>query len=277
MRKVSNIISLFRKELAPTFNDREVVNWAYLCIENLLGYNRSEFIINQNQIIDADTLDKLFLIINKLKIDMPIQYILGKTNFYGLDFKINKNCLIPRPETEGLVSWILKEEFSTVVDIGTGSGCIAICLAKNSNAIVSGIDVCKNVLKLAKINSISNDVDVLFYEKDIFQVEYLSKGDIIVSNPPYVLNSEKKYMRPNVLNYEPELAVFVPNETPLIFYDKIIAIASKSLNKGGKLFFEINERFSKEIFNTLVSYGFVDIRLKKDINDKDRMIKAIWK
>ena len=277
MEKVSNIIPYFRKELSAIFNDREVLNWAYLSIEYLLGYNRSECIIHSEKSIDIRVSDKLKNIITDLKTNKPFQYILGETYFYGLKIIINMHTLIPRPETEELVEWVLKENFNSALDIGTGSGCIAIALAKYSNADVSAIDISEQALKVAKENEILNSVQVNWSQQDILEVKSLAKVDLFVSNPPYVLNSEKERMQKNILEYEPHLALFVPDNDPLIFYKKIADIATESLNAGGKLFFEINEYFANELITILTQIGFVDIQLKKDINDRDRMIKATWK
>ena len=277
MEKVSNIIPYFRKELSAIFKDREVLNWAYLSIEYLLGYNRSECIIHSEKSIDIRVSDKLKNIITDLKTNKPFQYILGETYFYGLKIIINMHTLIPRPETEELVEWVLKENFNSALDIGTGSGCIAIALAKYSNADVSAIDISEQALKVAKENEILNSVQVNWSQQDILEVKSLAKVDLFVSNPPYVLNSEKERMQKSILEYEPHLALFVPDNDPLIFYKKIADIATESLTAGGKLFFEINEYFANELIAILTQIGFVDIQLKKDINDRDRMIKATWK
>lgn len=277
MEKVSNIIPYFRKELSVIFNDREVLNWAYLSIEYLLGYNRSECIIHSDKSIDIRVSDKLKNIITDLKTNKPVQYILGETYFYGLKIILNMHTLIPRPETEELVDWVLEENFNSALDIGTGSGCIAIALAKYSNADVSAIDISEQALKVAKENEILNSVQVNWSQQDILEAQSLAKVDLFVSNPPYVLNSEKERMQKNILEYEPHLALFVPDNDPLIFYKKIADIATESLTAGGKLFFEINEYFADELIAILTQIGFVDIQLKKDINDRDRMIKATWK
>ncbi len=267
----------FQKELGVIFGDREALNWAYLSIEHLLGYSRSDCILNANEYVDLDILDKLKDIVIDLKSNKPIQYIIGETNFYGLQFTVNSHVLIPRPETEELVAWALESNFNSVLDIGTGSGCIAITLAKNSNAKIYAVDISKHALFIAKENMIKNKVNINFIHQDIFNNKPMPKVDLIISNPPYVLNSEKIYMQNNILDFEPHNALFVPDDNPLIFYKKIINIAKESLFSGGKIFFEVNEKFANEITMMLDYSGFVDIKLKKDINDKDRMIKAIWK
>ena len=277
MEKVSNIIPYFRKELNHLAHDREILSWAYLSIESLLGFNRSDCIIYEKEIVNRQMVNKFKHIVMNLKLKMPLQYILGETTFCNFKLKVNKHALIPRPETEELVDWILEEDFKSALDIGTGSGCIAIALARYSNATVSAIDFSIDALELAKENALSHNVKVMFTKQDVFQLASVERVDLIVSNPPYVLNSEKDKMDLNVLNYEPHSALFVPDEDPLIFYKHIINLSSKSLTSEGKLFFEINENFSNELINILGQTGFVDIELKKDINDKDRMVKAIWK
>jgi len=277
MEKVSNILPFFKRELLGFAEQREITSWAYITINHLLGYNRSDCIINANQELSSGMVTEIHQIIKDLKINKPIQYILGKTEFYGLEFKVNKHTLIPRPETEELVDWILQEDFESAIDIGTGSGCISISLAKNSRAKISAMDVSVEALKIARENAQNNQEMIDFIQQDIFKLDTLPKVDLIVSNPPYVLNSEKLKMKDNVIEFEPSSAVFVEDEDPLIFYKKISELAFMSLNDNGKLFFEINEQFGNEIVSMLSHIGFVDIELKKDANSKDRMIKSVKK
>lgn len=220
----------------------------------------------------------------RLKIHEPIQYIIGETEFYGLPFKVNKHTLIPRPETEELVEWIYSEfsnQQSTInnqqfLDIGTGSGCIAISLAKYlPNSKVSALDISEEALKIARENAETNKVEVDFFQKDILAAETLPKKyDVIISNPPYVRELEKKQMQQNVLKHEPESALYVGNEDPLLFYRTISHLAKKHLNPEGKLFFEINEYLADELTALLEDEGFKNIQVKKDIFGKDRMIKC---
>ena len=277
MEKVSNILSYFREELSAVADECEITSWYYISMEYLLVYNRSDCIINSNQVLNKSQLSKIKQIVAELKTHKPIQYILGKTEFYGLKIKVNEHTLIPRPETEQLVDWILKENFVAALDIGTGSGCIPIALAKNTDAKVLAIDVSEDALLIAEENAKNNEVEIDFIHQDILQTNSLQKVDLIVSNPPYVLESEKEKMQENVLDYEPELALFVEDKNPLIFYKKIARLAINFLNENGKLFFEINAKFGKETIEMLADIGFVNIELKKDMNDKDRMIKAIKK
>jgi release factor glutamine methyltransferase len=277
MEKVSNILSYFKKELSSVADEREITSCYYISMEYLLVYNRSDCIINSHQVLNKSQLSKIKQIVAELKTHKPIQYILGKTEFYGLKIKVNEHTLIPRPETEQLVDWILKENFVAALDIGTGSGCIPIALAKHTDAKVLAIDVSEDALLIAEENAKDNEVEIDFIHQDILQTNSLQKVDLIVSNPPYVLESEKGKMQENVLDYEPELALFVKDKNPLIFYKKIASLAFNFLNENGKLFFEINAKFGKETIEMLVDIGFVNIELKKDMNDKDRMIKAIKK
>ena len=277
MEKVSNILSYFKEELSAVADEGEITSWYYISMEYLLVYNRSDCIINSNQVLNKSQLSKIKQIVAELKTNKPIQYILGKTEFYGLKIKVNEHTLIPRPETEQLVDWILKENFVVALDIGTGSGCIPIALAKHTDAKVLAIDVSEDALLIAEENAKDNEVEIDFIHQDILQTNSLQKVDLIVSNPPYVLESEKEKMQENVLDYEPELALFVEDKNPLIFYKKIASLAFNFLNENGKLFFEINAKFGKETIEMLVDIGFVNIELKKDMNDKDRMIKAIKK
>ena len=184
MEKVSNIIPYFIKQLSGIADEREIISWGYFSIEHCLGYNRSDCIIYSNKDITTEVLDKIKQIVSDLKTKKPLQYILGETEFYGLKFKVNEHTLIPRPETEELVDWILQEDFKSALDIGTGSGCIPISLAKNSKAILSAIDVSENALKVAKENAQMNDVKINFIQQDILKVDALPRVDLIVSNPP---------------------------------------------------------------------------------------------
>jgi release factor glutamine methyltransferase len=277
MEKVSNITPYFKVELLGIAQETEVISWAYIVIQHLLGYNRSDCIIHMDKEITIEISDHIKQIVRDLKTQKPLQYILGETEFYGMKFKVNEYTLIPRSETEELVEWVLEEEFNSALDIGTGSGCISIALAKNSNATISAIDVSEKALKVAEENAAINEVEIDFMQQDILEAYSLPKVDVIVSNPPYILESEKQNMKANILQYEPYLALFIPDENPLLFYKRIGNLAAKHLNCGGKLYFEINEQYGVEILEMLSKIGFVDIALKKDINDKDRMIKAIWK
>ena len=276
MNILANILPFFLKEI-DNFSRREIISFAYLSIEKILGFSKSDCILNSNYILSDEDISSFEKIIVDIKKNIPIQYVLGETHFYNLKFNVNSSTLIPRPETEELVRYILSHNFSSVLDIGTGSGCIAISIAKNSNASIYAIDNSKEALEIANSNAILNSVDVNFMFNDVFEFSDTKKYDVIVSNPPYVLNSEKKYMHQNVIDYEPHNALFVEDSKPLIFYEKIALIASKNLNSNGLLFFEINEKFGDQIIDLLSKLNFVDIELKKDINGRDRIIKSVFK
>ena len=276
MNKLVNIIPKFLSEI-NNFSRREVASFAYLSIEKILGYSKSDCIIHSYQELTNDNIISFENIISDLKQNIPIQYILGEAHFYDLKFKVNSSTLIPRGETEELVQYILLHDFITVLEIGTGSGCIAVSIAKNSNSKITAIDNSIEALEIAKSNAILNSVKINFVLSDIFNFSDTKKYDLIVSNPPYVLESEKKIMDKNVLDYEPHNALFVSDNDPLVYYKEIAKIAINNLNKNGLLFFEINEKYSKQIIELLSILNFVDIELKKDINGRDRIIKSVFK
>ena len=276
MNKLVNIIPKFLSEI-NNFSRREVASFAYLSIEKILGYSKSDCIIHSNQELTNDNIISFENIISDLKQNIPIQYILGEAHFYDLKFKVNSSTLIPRGETEELVQYILLHDFISVLEIGTGSGCIAVSIAKNSNSKITAIDNSVEALEIANSNAILNSVKINFLLSDIFNFSDTKKYDLIVSNPPYVLESEKKIMDKNVLDYEPHNALFVSNNDPLVYYKEIAKIATNNLNKNGLLFFEINENYSKQIIELLSNLNFVDIELKKDINGRDRIIKSVFK
>jgi release factor glutamine methyltransferase len=222
-------------------------------------------------------------ILEKLKQEIPIQYILGTTSFYGLEFEVNQNVLIPRPETEELVDWIISTNDARqqpnnlkILDIGTGSGCIAISLAKNMpKAQVFAIDVSEKALVTAQKNAVINKVEVTFLQKNILETSDLEQQfDIIVSNPPYVRHLEKQEIKKNVLDNEPHLALFVEDHDALLFYKKIAELTQKSTSKNTQLYFEINQYLGSEMIDLLEKRNFKNIQLKKDIYGNDRMICA---
>jgi release factor glutamine methyltransferase len=238
-------------------------------------------ILDSGQIISSKTINRIFEICDELKTGKPVQYVLGETSFYNCTIKVNNETLIPRQETEELVDLIIKEnkDFGgRIIDIGTGSGCIAIALRKNMNeAQVTGIDISDKALDLARTNAILNNVEVSFLKSDIFSFDrrLISSSEIIVSNPPYVLESEKQYMSSNVLNFEPHKALFVSDDDPLIFYKTIILQSAEILIPGGKIYFEINEKKGKDICNLLESSGYNEVKIIDDINGKNRIVKGI--
>ena len=278
MKFVRDVRPIFLEKLAPIYGEQEANSMAYWSIESVLRLSKSDCIIQQDVLVSQTQKLKLLEIVNRLVEEEPLQYILGTSEFMGLELKVNKYTLIPRPETEELVHWVLQEDFTSGLDIGTGSGCIAVSLAKQSKAILSALDFSKKALQVAKENAKNNNVAVNFIHADILQRPNLKQAfDIIVSNPPYVLDSDKSLMYTNVLNHEPHTALFVPDKEALVFYDSIADFATTHLSQNGKLFFEINEKKGEEVLQMLLEKGFSEIQLKKDMQGKDRMVKAIWK
>jgi release factor glutamine methyltransferase len=275
-------IEFIKSKLANFYPEYEIDSLCYLVLEYIFGYNRLQVNLNRNELISDSNMETIKKITERLSNYEPIQYILGETEFYSLKFKVTPYVLIPRPETEELVDWIIKENRSknlNILDIGTGSGCIPIALSKNiPGATVSGCDISIGALEIANENASINNAVVNFFEIDILNWRNLSFNktyDIIVSNPPYIREQEKKLMKANVLKNEPHQALFVADEDALIFYREITAFACKYLNKGGKLYFEINEALGIETKKLLEKAGFKDIVLRKDINGKNRMVQGI--
>lgn len=278
MQFVRDIRPFFLKKLTPVYGEKEANSMTYWSIESVLGLSKSDCIIQQDAIVSETQKLKLIEIVSRLAEEEPLQYILGAAEFMGLEFKVNKHTLIPRPETEELVHWVLQEDFKSALDIGTGSGCIPISLAKQSKASLSALDFSKEALEVAKGNAKNNEVSIDFIHADILQKPALKQTfDVIVSNPPYVLESDKKLMHTNVLKYEPHTALFVEDDEALLFYNVIADFAQKHLNESGKLFFEIHENKGGEVLQMLQEKGFSKLELRKDMQSKDRMVKAIWK
>ena len=277
MNYIKDILPYFLNVLFKNYEKNEIKSLAYITIQKIIGLDKSETIINSNKKLVDFQIKKINNILTRLKNNEPIQYILNESKFYNLDFKLNNNVLIPRPETEELVKIALNHTFNDVLDIGTGSGCIAITLAKNTNANITGIDICKNAILTAKENSRINNVKVNFLKKNIFNYNTTKKFDLIISNPPYVLESEKILINKNVIDYEPHNALFVNDNNPLIFYKKIISFGKKRLKNNGLILFEINEKKDQDIFNLFQKEGYFGIKIFKDIFNKNRFVKAIWK
>ena len=279
--KLSQLKINFTTVLQGVYDKEEVHCFFYILCDFFLQYSRFEVSMALDTIVSAKNTTAFEKALLRLKKQEPIQYILGCTAFYGLTFKVNEHTLIPRPETEELVDWVLsnlhdQDSMLDILDIGTGSGCIAISLAKNiPTARVSGLDISEKTLEVAQENAVKNQVLVSFCKKDILETTALkNKYDVMVSNPPYVRQLEKKAMNANVLDYEPGVALFVPNEDPLLFYRKIAQLAMVSLQTRGWLYFEINEYLSKEMDVLLKDIGFANIEIKKDFREVPRMIKC---
>ncbi|CAI8348993.1 MAG TPA: peptide chain release factor N(5)-glutamine methyltransferase [Flavobacteriaceae bacterium] len=279
--KLSQLKINFTTQLQGVYDREEIHSFFYILCDFFLQYSRFEVSMALDTVVSAKNITAFEMALLRLKKQQPIQYIVGHTEFYGLTFKVNKHTLIPRPETEQLVDWIIsnhKHQGSglEILDIGTGSGCIAVALAKNfSKASISGLDISEKALEVAQENAIKNQVLVSFCQKDILETTALEKKyDVVVSNPPYVRQLEKKAMSANVLDNEPGGALFVPNEDPLLFYRKIAQLALVSLQEKGWLYFEINEYLSNEMDALLNEIGFVNIEIKKDFRAVPRMIKC---
>lgn len=286
---LKSLRTYFKNALLGYYPDTEIDSFFHLLSEHILRMKRVDISQNLYAVVSGKKYDKFQKAIDKLKNYEPIQYIIGETEFYGLKFRVNPSVLIPRPETEELVDWIIKDVPSSAVDkslkildIGTGSGCIAISLAKNLPDVkVFALDVSEKALKMAKENAIKNNVEVEFIQEDILNPTNWNmifkdlEFDVIVSNPPYVRELEKETMSANVLDHEPHLALFVKDDDALLFYRKITELANRILKLEGSLYFEINESLGERTKKLLVNYSFGSIELKKDIFHKDRMIKAI--
>jgi release factor glutamine methyltransferase len=279
--KIKDYRSYFINELTSLYDAYEAESFFYLILENRTKMKRIDLALNPEIAFSDAQLLEWNLLLKQLLLEIPIQYLLGTTSFYGLEFEVNENVLIPRPETEELVEWVLSStsHLNSFLDIGTGSGCIAISIAKNrKDANVMAIDVSKSALEVAQKNAVYNDVSVEFIQKNILETTDLERQlDCIVSNPPYVRSLEKAEIKKNVLDHEPHLALFVDDNDPLLFYRKIAQLALKNLNAKGYLFFEINQYLGKEMVDLLVQMGFENVILKKDIYNNDRMIRATKK
>ena len=278
---LSDILGEFKTELRDIYPGNEIRNIGYLVAEQLLNYSKIDFHLKDKEPISPETAEKFKQNLIRLKNWEPVQYILGATEFYGLPFRVDRRVLIPRPETEELAEWIIRENGGkpvSILDIGTGSGCIAVTLAKNLPlARVSACDISEEALALAGVNAEINRTSVRFFAMDVLNgnVHVPEKVDVIVSNPPYVRHEEKSLMRRNVLDFEPERALFVPDENPLVFYRSIALMGRKYLNDGGKLYLEINEQFPAELTRLLENTGYYGIQVRKDISGKPRMIKGM--
>lgn len=265
--------------LTPQYGREEAESFFYLVLEDFRGMKRSDLALQPEATLSEEEIPQWDFVLAQLHKEIPIQYILGKAHFFGLVFEVNDHVLIPRPETEELVQWILNISPAgpiKILDIGTGSGCIAIALATHlPDAEVFAIDVSTSALQMASRNAQRNNTRVTFIEKDILATGNLDQSfDIIVSNPPYVRELEKAEIKPNVLANEPHLALFVPDDNALVFYRKIADLALGNLSENGSLFFEINQYLAKETMDMLEQKGFGYLELRQDIYGNDRMVLA---
>ena len=276
---IKNQIEYIKNELKDIYPQEEIFPISTILFEKILNLSFTEIQMQLNRVLTESELERFKVSIYELKKFKPIQYIFNEADFFGLSFKVNHHVLIPRPETEELVELIIKDYKGLnpqVLDIGTGSGCIAITLAKYlKQSNVYAMDISKEAIEIAKQNAKLNNVSVEFFIANIlhYRENYL-KFDVIVSNPPYVLEQDKEILLNNVLEYEPHLALFVNDDDPLIFYKKIAVYAFDNLNNNGRLYFEINEFYGEEVKRILLKNNFKNVQIIKDINSKDRIIKA---
>ncbi len=273
--------NIFREKLKSLFEVNEIDFYFKTVLQSIFNIEQTALALSPTKLFNENQKRELEKVLKQLLQEQPLQYIIGKAYFRSLTLTVNSSVLIPRPETEELVNWVLEdhqnlEEKQTLIDFGTGSGCIAIALAKEQPSFeVTAIDFYSSVLNLAKQNAIKNKISVSFLQHDILQLNTLKLNvDIIVSNPPYIPPSEQREMKPNVLNYEPHLALFVPENDPLIFYRSILEYGLLYLVSDGLIYFEINPRFLSEMKSLILSFKVYSILERKDIFGKLRMLRV---
>ncbi len=281
LQTIKDIRNYISGELSGLYSEREYAGISGIIISKVFEMNRMSSLLKENEILPGRKRAEMVIrYCRKLKTGEPVQYVIGETIFYDCIIKVNRGVLIPRPETEELVDLIIKENrgfAGTIIDVGTGSGCIAVALGVNLPfARITGIDKSRRAIKTAIKNAELNKSAVSFSEADLFKIKLsqIPNVDIIVSNPPYVRNSEKQFMHSNVLDYEPHRALFVPDHDPLKFYRAILYLAGNILNPGGSVWFEINEAMGESVKDLLKSHKFHGLKIIKDINGKDRIAKG---
>ncbi len=281
--RLNNIIKEYHRKLLSLYPPQEIQSIIGLVMKTYMKISNAEIALKKYDEVH-DALQSLLMdILKELETGKPVQYVIGDTSFYDVNIRVNPDVLIPRQETEELVQWIVTDNMQAckkmdILDIGTGSGCIAIALAiELKEARISACDIFRKALDLAKENAKRNNVQIHFFQMNILRQNLLPDHfDIIVSNPPYIPNSEKKSMHRNVLEHEPVSALFVPDKEPLLFYEAIADFSLNHLSKNGKLYLEIHEKFGNEVVHLLKKASFSNIQLRKDINGKNRMVKAVW-
>jgi len=282
--KLSELKDIYRQELKSIYTENEIDTVFFWIAEKILNKPQAmlKLALNEEWFEFEESKNRFLFNLFRLKDHEPLQYILGETEFYGMKFFVNENVLIPRPETEELVEWILSENGNSagrIIDIGIGSGCIPVVLKKYlPNTEIFALDVSEKALKTAKINAGYHQTEINFLQNDFLKMNFdsLPEFDIIVSNPPYISEDEKSKMNENVVKFEPEKALFVPDENPLFFYQKIIEFAKQKLKPDGKIYVEINQDLAKETQSLFQRY-FENVELKKDISGNFRMIKSFNK
>lgn len=267
--------------MLETYPSREARAITDRLLEDVAGLRATDIITDPGRILGSAMMTRLRKAVGELKQYRPLAYVTGKAHFCGLELHVDERVLIPRPETEELAAWIIATHRGMpgleILEIGTGSGCVALCLARQlAGSTVAAADNSEAALTVARKNALDLGIDVNFFRLNILDCgsySRLGKYHLLVSNPPYVRFSEKAKMQKNVLDWEPEEALFVPDEDPLVFYRAILEFARLSLLPGGSIFFEINEKFGPQVSEAARNYGFSTIELKKDLNGKDRMIR----
>lgn len=290
--KVGDIISYCRKELVGIYPEKETENIIFLLFSFYGGFSRADMALRKQEYINESELIGIYSAIPELKAHRPVQYIIGETEFYDLKIKVNDNVLIPRSETEELVQMIINDNKgrgeTQILDIGTGSGCIAIALAKMiTNAKVSALDISEKALEIASLNALENKAEIDLFCCDIFTQpasllykpdkldKLLSYVDVIVSNPPYIPQSEKETLGKNITAYEPDVALFVPDDEPLKFYERITELALKHSKKGTLIYFEIHENLKNYMEKLMRELNVPEFDFYKDINEKYRILKLM--
>lgn len=276
---MNKIVAYIRSRLQPYYTAEEVSAFSRIVCCDLLGQAPTDYYLGKDIALSPKKEQELEDILQRLSRFEPLQYIEGRTLFLGRELLVAPGVLIPRPETEELVELMLKEipADARILDVGTGSGCIAISLAKElPDALVTAWDVSPEALNVARANARKLQADVRFVECDVLacQVDEVGLYDVIVSNPPYVTEAEKADMEPNVLQWEPSLALFVPDDDPLRFYRRIAVLGRDMLADGGRLYFEINRAYGREIVEMLRAMGYVGVRVEKDLSQNDRFVIA---
>ena len=277
--KIRAVIKYFKDQLCNIYPADEIQSFIWLSFRHYLNISPTDLVLKQDENISESELLKFHFVVKDLKKHKPIQYILGETEFYGLKIKVNPSVLIPRPETEELVDWIIKDasaekEELNIIDICTGSGCIAIALQKHlPHSKIKAVDISESTLETAKNNAVTNQAEIFFSQENaLSELKNENKYDIIVSNPPYVTEKEKQFMHENVIKYEPHISLFVEDHDALKFYKSIASWALHHLTEKGKLYFEINESKGNELIALLQYLGYKKIEIRKDLNNKYRMI-----
>ncbi len=284
MITVKDAYHTFKTRLEPLYSAQEIDALTSLVLGELTGHSRAKLKAFGEIELTSEQTDRATSILEQLLTGMPVQYILGHTEFYGHTFKVTPTVLIPRPETEELVEWVADTirdgRGLKLMDIGTGSGCIPISLKlTNTENEIFAVDISSEALSIAKENALLNKADIAFIETDVLkplptQIT-AERFDVIISNPPYVTGADKLQMHRNVTDFEPHKALFVPDDDPLLFYVRIADIANELLVDGGYLFFEINESFGQQTSAMLAAKGFTDIELRQDMSGRDRMIRCM--